>query len=317
MSDIYDELEEIKNRHEIEKHNESREKYQVDPSCLKCYNGKERYPSSKKKRNKESEKIRKEGEKLLNIVVRSIRYRNKPDYRKIGIISVIKVICQHYILSEDNEFILDNQTEDNLLENKELLTYKYIIEDNELDIRFAKFKEWLEKIELATIRYIGYGTIRDFKEILHLEENIAEEENREKVKKFQKKKIVKTKCFVEKYNDIGELEKNGYEIDIKEIKKIINFGVNYEIIKTKEFMNFYKTIEELDDKGIKEELKIWQYMYTIECLSCNKMILTKEAVEYNKKFIERICKNCYEKELENLKDENGLNNEIEIEKRLE
>ncbi|CAB4423106.1 unnamed protein product [Rhizophagus irregularis] len=37
MSDIYDELEEIKKRHEIEKHNESREEYQVDPSCLKCY----------------------------------------------------------------------------------------------------------------------------------------------------------------------------------------------------------------------------------------------------------------------------------------
>ncbi|GET56007.1 hypothetical protein GLOIN_2v1815633 [Rhizophagus irregularis DAOM 181602=DAOM 197198] len=119
--------------------------------------GEERYPSSKKKRNKESEKIRKEEEKLLNIVV-----------------------------SEDNEFILDDQTEDNLLENKELLTYKYIIEDNKLDIRFAKFKEWLKKIELAIIRYIGYDTIRDFKEILHLEENIAEEENREKVKKFQK-----------------------------------------------------------------------------------------------------------------------------------
>src|ERR1044072_8688950 len=37
MSDIYDELEEIKKRHEIEKHDESREEYQVDPTCLKCY----------------------------------------------------------------------------------------------------------------------------------------------------------------------------------------------------------------------------------------------------------------------------------------
>ncbi|CAB4403277.1 unnamed protein product [Rhizophagus irregularis] len=231
MSDIYDELEEIKRKHEIEKHNESREEYQVDPSCLKCYNtdkikigdwftrfwkifqkvileamsynrntyaklleyiiltrkdGEERYPSSKKKRNKEFEKIRKEGEKLLDIVVRSIKYRNKSDYRKMGIISVIKVICEHYILSEDNEFILDDKTEENLLENKELLTYRYIIEDDELDIRFAKFEEWLEEIEVATIKNIGYGTMRDFKEILHLEENIAEEENRKKVKKFQK-----------------------------------------------------------------------------------------------------------------------------------
>ncbi|CAB4445002.1 unnamed protein product [Rhizophagus irregularis] len=90
--------------------------------------GEERYPSSKKKEIKNL-RNKKEGEKLLDIVVRSIRYRNKSDYRKIGIISVIKVICEHYILSEDNEFILDDQTEENLLGNKELLTYRYIIED--------------------------------------------------------------------------------------------------------------------------------------------------------------------------------------------
>ncbi|GBC15313.1 hypothetical protein GLOIN_2v1765994 [Rhizophagus irregularis DAOM 181602=DAOM 197198] len=334
--------------------------------------GEESYPSSKKKRNKEFEKIRKEGEKLLDIIVRSIRYRNKSDYRKIGIISIVKVICEHYILSEDNEFILDDQTEENLLGNKELLTYRYIIEDDELDIRFVKFEEWLEEIESVTIKNKGYGTMRNFKEILHLEENIAEEENREKIKKFQKsityqwwdrnkypkpwmnddltdkiiEKIVETKGFVEEYSDIGELEssddvgesssnegdehieriyrnywlENGYEIDIEEIKRIINFRVEYEIIKTKEFMSFYKTIEELDDKGIEKELRIWHYMYTIECPMCNKTILKKEAieaVEYNKEFIEKICKSCYEKELENVEDENELDDETEIEKRLE
>ncbi|GET49900.1 hypothetical protein GLOIN_2v1825001 [Rhizophagus irregularis DAOM 181602=DAOM 197198] len=417
MSNIYDELEEIKRRHEIEEHNELREEYQVDPSCLKCYStdeieigdwfkrfwkifqkvileamsynrntyvklmeyiiltrkdGEESYPSSKKKRNKEFEKIRREGEKLLDIVVRSIRYRNKSDYRKIGIISVIKVICEHYILSEDNEFILDDQTEESLLGNKELLTYRYIIEDDELDIRFTKFKEWLEEMESITIKNKGYSTMRNFKEILHLEENIAEEENREKIKKFQKsityqwwdgnkypkpwmnddltdkiiEKIVETKGFVEEQSDIGELEssddvgesssnegdehmeriyrnywlENGYEIDIEEIRRIINFGVEYEIIKTKEFMSFYKTIEELDNKGIEEELRIWHYMYTIECPTCNKIILKKEAieaVEYNKEFIEKICKSCYEKGPENLENENKLDDETEIEKRLE
>ncbi|EXX68217.1 hypothetical protein GLOIN_2v1805480 [Rhizophagus irregularis DAOM 181602=DAOM 197198] len=334
--------------------------------------GEESYPSSKKKRNKEFEKIRREGEKLLDIVVRSIRYRNKSDYRKIGIISVIKVICEHYILSEDNEFILDDQTEESLLGNKELLTYRYIIEDDELDIRFTKFKEWLEEMESITIKNKGYSTMRNFKEILHLEENIAEEENREKIKKFQKsityqwwdgnkypkpwmnddltdkiiEKIVETKGFVEEQSDIGELEssddvgesssnegdehmeriyrnywlENGYEIDIEEIRRIINFGVEYEIIKTKEFMSFYKTIEELDNKGIEEELRIWHYMYTIECPTCNKIILKKEAieaVEYNKEFIEKICKSCYEKGPENLENENKLDDETEIEKRLE
>ncbi|GET66929.1 hypothetical protein GLOIN_2v1791176 [Rhizophagus irregularis DAOM 181602=DAOM 197198] len=296
----------------------------------------------------------------------------KSDYRKIGIISVIKVICEYYILSEDNEFILDDQTEENLLENKELLTYRYIIEDDELDIRFAKFEEWLEEIESVTIKNKGYSTMRKFKEILHLEENIAEEKNREEVKKFQKsityqwwdrnkypkpwidddltdkiiEKIVEAKGFVEEQSDVGELEssddvgesssnegdehieriyrnywlENGYEIDIEEIRRIINFRVEYEIIKTKEFMSFYKTIEELDDKEIEEELRIWHYMYTIECPICNKIILKKEAikaVEYNKEFIERICKSCYEKELENVEDENESDDETEIEKRLE
>ncbi|PKY63046.1 hypothetical protein RhiirA4_490780, partial [Rhizophagus irregularis] len=192
MSDIYNEQEEIKNRHEIEKHNELREKYQEDPSCLKCYStdkieigdwfkrfwkilqkvvgeaksynrntyvklleyiiltrkdGEEKYPSSKKKRDREFKKRREEGEKLLDIIVMSIRYRNEPDYRKVGIISVIKVICEHYILNENDELILNDKAEENLLGNKELLTYGYIIEDDELDIRFAKFEEWLDEKE--------------------------------------------------------------------------------------------------------------------------------------------------------------------------
>ncbi|EXX65326.1 hypothetical protein RirG_134420 [Rhizophagus irregularis DAOM 197198w] len=38
MADIYDELEEVKNRYEIEKYDELREEYQIDLSYLKCYN---------------------------------------------------------------------------------------------------------------------------------------------------------------------------------------------------------------------------------------------------------------------------------------
>lgn len=37
MADIYDILEVIKNKHELERHIERREEYQMDPSCLKCY----------------------------------------------------------------------------------------------------------------------------------------------------------------------------------------------------------------------------------------------------------------------------------------
>ncbi|PKY59540.1 hypothetical protein RhiirA4_482354 [Rhizophagus irregularis] len=355
MSDIYDELEEIKDKHEIEKHNESKERYQVDPSCLKCYStneieigdwferfwrifqkvileaksynrntyaklleyiilirkdGEERYPSSRKKRDREFEKRRKEGEKLLDIVVRSIRYENKPDYLKMGVTSVIKRIVN------------------------------------------AKFEEWLDEMESATIKSKGYGTMRHFKEILHLEENITEEENRGKVKKFQKsityqwwdrnkyprpwidddltdkiiEKIVGTKGFVEEYSDVGELEssdnigelssnegdehmeriyrnhwlENGYEIDIEEIRRIINFGVEYEIMKTKDFMGNYMIIKELDDEGVIEELRKWYSTNAIECPLCNRMLLTREAVEYNEEFIGKICRSCSEREEEDI-----------------
>src|SRR6185369_2377392 len=178
-----------------------------------------------------------------------------------------------------------------------------------------------------------------------------EEENREKVKKFQKsityqwwdgnkyprpwihddltdkiiEKILETKGFVGEYSDVGELEssdeigesssnegdehieriyrnywlENGYEIDIEEIRRIINFGVEYEIMKTKDFMGNYMTIKELDDEGVIEELRRWYSTNAMECPLCNKMILKKEAIEYNKEFIGEICKSCFEREEEN------------------
>ena len=41
MSDIYEVLETIKERHEREKHEEGKEEFQIDPSCLICYKVKE------------------------------------------------------------------------------------------------------------------------------------------------------------------------------------------------------------------------------------------------------------------------------------
>ncbi|CAB4445006.1 unnamed protein product [Rhizophagus irregularis] len=307
----------------------------------------EKYPS-RKVRVKNCEKIKEKSEGLLDTVIISIRYRNKPDYMKMGIKSIIKVISEHYMFDEEDNLLIDNKVEENLLGNRELLTYGYIIEDDEVDIRFLRFEEWLEESELTTIKDKKYINMRYFKEILHLEENIIKEENRDKVREFQKKidyqwrKLFETKEFNKEYDNIEELVssneeddvseniseedenfemiirnywlKNGYEIDIEGIRRIINFRVEYEIIKTKEFMSFYKTIEELNDKGIKEELKIWHYMYTIECPICNKMMLRTEAIEYNVEFFEKICKSCYEKELKN---KNELNDETETEKRLE
>ncbi|RGB32594.1 hypothetical protein C1646_762701 [Rhizophagus diaphanus] len=92
---------------------------------------------------------------------------------------------------------------------------------------------------------------------------------------------------------------NDYKIDIKEIKQILNFGVEYEVMKTKDFMKYYVTIKELDNEEIIKELKKWYNTNIIECPLYQKMILIKEAMDYNKEFEGRICKSCFEKEENN------------------
>ncbi|PKB92953.1 hypothetical protein RhiirA5_442833, partial [Rhizophagus irregularis] len=245
----------------------------------------------------------------------------------------------------------------------ELIKWGNIITDDELDIRFSRFGEWLTEKESVEIKEKGYDTMRKFKTILHLEEkgDIIKEENRGIVKKFQKsityqwwdgnkypkpwinddltdeiiKKIAETRGFTEEDSDVGELEnsddteelssnegdehierilrnywlENNYEIDITEIKRILDFRVEYEIMKTKDFMEKYMTIKELDDEKVKEEIKRWYDIYVIECPLCNKMLLIREAIEYNEYFTGRICETCFEKE-------KNVNNGTEIEKRL-
>ncbi|RGB23372.1 hypothetical protein C1646_774594 [Rhizophagus diaphanus] len=210
-------------------------------------------------------------------------------------------------------------------------------------MRFAKFEEWLEDTGIAEVRNRRHYIMKYFKEILHLEESIAEEENREKVKRFQKSvtykwwnnkygkiwesdeftdiiimKIIEERGFIEEYSDVEELMssddteesedsdehyemilrnywiENGYEIDIKEIKRILDLKVEYEVIKTKDFMEYYVTIKELDNEEIIKELKKWYNTNIIECPLCQKMILIKEAIDYNEEFEIRLCKSCFE-----------------------
>ncbi|RIA82236.1 hypothetical protein C1645_862983 [Glomus cerebriforme] len=130
----------------------------------------------------------------------------------------------------DNLIIKERETEENLLGNRELLKYGYIIEDDEVDRRFVKLEEWLREKEIA-IMDIRHGTMSHFKEMLHMEESIANEENRDTIRKFQKsltyqwwdsryqqpwknddltneiiRKIVEKKSFVREYEDVEELE---------------------------------------------------------------------------------------------------------------
>ncbi|GBC41201.2 hypothetical protein RIR_jg38707.t1 [Rhizophagus irregularis DAOM 181602=DAOM 197198] len=67
-------------------------------------------------------------------------------------------------------------------------------------------------------------------------------------------------------------------------------------MKTKDFMESYMKIKELDDEEIIGELRRWYTTNATECPLCNKMILKKEAVKYDKEFTGEICKSCSERE---------------------
>ncbi|PKY61603.1 hypothetical protein RhiirA4_486809 [Rhizophagus irregularis] len=229
--------------------------------------GEEKYPS-RKVRVKNREKIKEKSEGLLDTVIISIRYRNKPDYMKMGIKSIIKVISEHYMFDEEDNLLIDNKVEENLLGNRELLTYGYIIEDDELDIRFLRFEEWLEESELTTIKDKKYINMRYFKEILHLEENIIKEENRDKVREFQKK------IDYQWSNNYVKPWKNDDLTD-----KIIG-----KLFETKGFNKEYDNVEELVSSNEEDDV--------------SENIRT-EAIEYDKEFYEKICKSCFEKRKEN------------------
>ncbi|RGB35231.1 hypothetical protein C1646_759623 [Rhizophagus diaphanus] len=73
-------------------------------------------------------------------------------------------------------------------------------------------------------------------------------------------------------------------------------------------MEYYVTIKESNNEEIIKEIKKWYNTNIIECPLCQKMILIKEAIDYNEEFKGRICKSCFEKE------ENNNKIELRIEK---
>ncbi|PKY60614.1 hypothetical protein RhiirA4_519262, partial [Rhizophagus irregularis] len=218
----------------------------------------DKYILNQKKRVKELEKVKEKGEKLLDVIVVSIRHGNKPDYMQKGIISVIKIICEHYIFDkEDNLLVEEEETRENLLGNRELLEYGYIIEDDELDRRLIELEEWLEEEKITTIEYITQNTMRYFKEILHMEESIVNEESKKTVKNFQKnikyqcqhvgydkpwkndnltdkiiERIVEKEGFIRNRNDIEELESSEDESEGEKVRKLVKRLKGDEDIRT-------------------------------------------------------------------------------------
>src|SRR6185369_4788564 len=105
-------------------------------------------------------------------ITESIRYRIQPKIKEKGLRTIILVIVRDCI-----ERNLGNEVFDRLIGNPELIEYKYILEDWDVERRFEKFWQWY-RVALGEIKAvkIKVGAIERFKELLYEEEKIAESE---------------------------------------------------------------------------------------------------------------------------------------------
>ncbi|CAB5394979.1 unnamed protein product [Rhizophagus irregularis] len=132
--------------------------------------------------------------------------------------------------------------------------------------------------------------------------------------------ILVTKTFIDKVQEIEEMderekklkirewlvketvickrcEKLGYEIDVSEIQRIKNFGVNNRIIVTEEFIERYIKIIELEDRELRKEVHRWLNENTTWCKKCeirwiNDMFRLEGTV----------CKDCEKEDIDEIDD---------------
>ncbi|PKY35894.1 hypothetical protein RhiirB3_457456 [Rhizophagus irregularis] len=95
----------------------------------------------------------------------------------------------------------------------------------------------------------------------------------------------------------NNLEKLGYEIDVSEIQRIKNFGVNNRIIVTEEFIERYIRMIELEDRELRKEVHKWLNENTTWCERCeirwmNDMFRLGGTV----------CKDCEEEDIDEIDD---------------
>ncbi|CAB4473761.1 unnamed protein product [Rhizophagus irregularis] len=95
----------------------------------------------------------------------------------------------------------------------------------------------------------------------------------------------------------NNLEKLGYEIDVSEIQRIKNFGVNNRIMVTEEFIERYMRIIELEDRELRKEVHKWLNENTTWCERCeirwmNDMFRLGGTV----------CKDCEEENIDEIDD---------------
>ncbi|PKK56463.1 hypothetical protein RhiirC2_799949 [Rhizophagus irregularis] len=167
-----------------------------------------------------------------------------------------------------------------------LLTYDFIRYYIFQEGRFDKSKEIREWMDLNTI--ICNRCNKQKLDYRISEENGKCEDCNQEIQEDEQDELMELK---------NNLEKLGYEIDVSEIQRIKNFGVNDRIIVTEEFIERYMRIIELEDRELRKEVHRWLNENTTWCERCeirwmNDMFRLRKTV----------CKDCEEENIDEIDD---------------
>lgn len=124
--------------------------------------------------------------KAIDVMIRSIRYSKKPAKTYKGISTMIEMIIEKCVRKSGEDIIVGNEEvlKQELENDKEIKRFGHRIGEKEIERRFQKFMEWFEnEVNVKSPKYLA---VKYFKELLYLEETIANDAERWRVEKFQK-----------------------------------------------------------------------------------------------------------------------------------
>ncbi|CAB4492630.1 unnamed protein product [Rhizophagus irregularis] len=270
-------------------------------------------------------------ELMSNMEYENINIENVHEYHRNMVQKIIRIFIDTRGFTKEPE---DSESEDSPasyeLENSSEEELEIIIGDKSW--KFSELKRRTSSIDEDQLRYIWKIGIKlmiemdilvtkTFIDKVQEIEEIDEREKELKIREWlEKETVICKRCGNRRFemdktdNECGEcikemrkdeqdelielknnLEKLGYEIDVSEIQRIKNFGVNNRIIVTEEFIERYMRIIELEDRELRKEVHRWLNENTTWCERCeirwmNDMFRLEGT----------ICKDCEEEDIDEI-----------------
>ncbi|GET58730.1 ribonuclease H-like domain-containing protein [Rhizophagus irregularis DAOM 181602=DAOM 197198] len=185
------------------------------------------------------------------------------------------------LVREIMKFGIKEKIETGILLTSDFIRY-YIFQEGRFD-KSEDIKEWMD---LST--KICNRCNKQKLDYMISEENGRCEECNQEIREEEQDELIELK---------NNLEKLGYTIDVSEIQRIKNFGVNNRIMVTEEFIERYMRIIELGDKELRREIHKWLNENTTWCERCEI-----RWMNYMFRLGKTVCKDCEEEDIDEIDD---------------